>query len=263
MVYDHRGWGSSDGTPRQETNPLIQAEDLHDAVTYACSLAPAIDPERIAIWGIGHSGGASMIAFADDPRIKTAVFNMPFTSGRLDAASFPLGSLDEALQDRQNHVLLPNHSRTYIPVWDDTPTQAAASGTAARFPPDAGDKQGRTPWLHGECMQSFISGGIARSTAAGTPWENKLTLQSLYHIARVEPEDWMAKLAPQQHKRPFLYLAAKTDALTGPAKNHKRVFERAAGPGNFIITGKDHVENYFDNWTESMKIQVEFLRENL
>lgn len=267
LVYDHRGWGSSEGTPWQETNPLQQAEDYHDAVTYACSLEPAVDPERVAIWGIGHSGGASMIAFADDPRIKTAVFNMPFTSGRLDAATFPLGALDEARRDRQNHVLLPNHSRTYIPVWDGSPVQAAAAGVAARFPAAAGERQGRSPWLHGEGMYKFISGGIARSTAAGTPWENKLTLQSLYHIARVEPEDWLAKLATQTHRRSFLYLAAKSDVLTGPTKNHRRVFERSGsglgGPGKFIVTGKDHPDNYFDNWAESVKIQLDFLRENL
>ena len=43
LVYDHRGYGSSDGFPRHETNPLQQAEDYHDAVTAAMTL-PNVAP---------------------------------------------------------------------------------------------------------------------------------------------------------------------------------------------------------------------------
>jgi uncharacterized protein len=32
FAYDHRGYGLSDGAPRQQTDPLQQSEDLHDAV---------------------------------------------------------------------------------------------------------------------------------------------------------------------------------------------------------------------------------------
>ena len=31
LAYDHRSFGSSDGEPRQETNPIQHAEDYHDA----------------------------------------------------------------------------------------------------------------------------------------------------------------------------------------------------------------------------------------
>src|ERR1700712_4174060 len=53
LIYDHRGWGSSEGSPRNVVNPMQQAEDYHDAVLFARSL-PEIDGSRIAIWGIGH-----------------------------------------------------------------------------------------------------------------------------------------------------------------------------------------------------------------
>jgi alpha-beta hydrolase superfamily lysophospholipase len=66
LVYDHRGYGSSDGEPRHETKPIQQAEDYHDAVTAAMTL-PHVDPTRLAIWGIGHSGGAATIAAASEP----------------------------------------------------------------------------------------------------------------------------------------------------------------------------------------------------
>src|SRR5262245_29506021 len=76
FVYDHRGYGSSDGMPRHETNPLQQAEDYHDAIS-AAMLLPGVDPGRIVMWGVGHSGGAAMIAAASEPRVKAIILNVP------------------------------------------------------------------------------------------------------------------------------------------------------------------------------------------
>jgi alpha-beta hydrolase superfamily lysophospholipase len=47
-VYDHRGYGSSDGAPRHQTDPLRQAEDYHDAVS-ALMEFDGIDSSRLAI----------------------------------------------------------------------------------------------------------------------------------------------------------------------------------------------------------------------
>src|SRR6202000_2368106 len=44
IVYDHRSWGSSDGLPRNHANLFQEVEDYSDAISYAISLAPAIDP---------------------------------------------------------------------------------------------------------------------------------------------------------------------------------------------------------------------------
>ena len=252
LVYDHRGWGSSEGSPWQETNPAQQAEDYHDAVSFVReSLVPAIDPGRIAIWGIGHSGGAAIMAAGDDPRIRAAIFNMPFASGRADALAFPPGYLDEALREREVRPSLPNHAREYIPVWDDSLEQARSTiGISS---------SGRAPWLHGESMYQFITNGIARSTSAGTPWENRLTLSSLYHIWRSEPQDHIHKVAV-----PYLYLVAATDALTGTPENHRMVFNRdLSGLGRFVQVGDTHLGNYFEKWEESVGLQVAFLREVL
>lgn len=193
------------------------------------------------------------MAAADDPRIKAAVFNMPFTSGREDARSFPTGLLEEAWMDREQHTTTANSRRTYIPVWDDTLEQARSpAGISA---------QGRPAWLHGEGLYEFITGGITRSRAAGTPWENRLTLQSLYHISRVEPEDHISKIPVP---RSFLYLAAATDVLTGTLANHRRVFARSNNPNaRFVTVGDSHADNYFGSWEKSVQEQVKYLQEFL
>jgi uncharacterized protein len=253
LVYDHRGWGSSDGVPYHETNPLQHAEDYHDAVSYARSLAPAVDPHRIAIWGIGHSGGASIIAAADDPRVRAAIFHMPFTSGRRDTKSMPDGYLAEAYEERDARARNASNPQLYIPVWDDSVEQARES--------EGKNPAGRIPWLHGERLYEFITGGVDRSKQAGTPWENSLTLQSLYHISRVEPEDWISKI---EAPRSFLYIAAATDILTGELSNHKRVFARSQNPhAVFVQTGQSHADNYFGNWKACVDEQVQYLKQHL
>ena len=194
-----------------------------------------------------------MIAAGDDPRIKAAIFNMPFTSGAKDATSFPRGGLEAALRDRELNTSASKVHRTYIPVWDDSLEQAKS---------EAGlNSTGETAWLHGEGLYAFITGGIARSRTAGTRWENRITVQSLYHIHRVQPEDHIHKITAP---RSFLYMAAATDMLTGELENHKRVFAKSKNPNaRFLETGKDHADNYFGNWEHSVQAQLRYLTEFL
>jgi len=242
LVYDHRGFGSSDGLPRHQTSPAQQAEDYHDAVTAAMGL-PGVDPGRVGIWGIGHSGGAAMMAAGDDPRVKVAVLHMPFVSGALDASNFPPGMLDRAWRDREAVVANPNRETAYVTLWPDSLENAR------------GEKGERT-FLTGEDAWNFISGGLKRSGPAGTPWENRITLQSFYHIARVEPRDFIGRIAP----RPLLYLAAEVDLISGPLKLHEEVFAKAGANAEFKVLRPHHLATYFgEPFEENVAVQLEFL----
>jgi uncharacterized protein len=225
--------------------PHEQAEDYHDAVLFARSL-PGIDANRVAIWGIGHSAGASMIAAGDDPFVKAVVLVMPFTSGAFDAASYPSGVMERVWAEREARLLERQDGETYVSVWDDSKEKAL------------GDR-GQT-FLHGEVAYDFISGAKRRSDAAGTPWENKMSLQSFYHIAKVEPRDHIYKISP----RPLLYLAASTDAISGPFDMQKEVFARAGEPKEFVELHNHHVGNYFaDSFEKNIAAQIDFLKRKL
>src|ERR1700754_2001156 len=50
LVFDYRGFGSSDGRPRQHFSNGAQLEDYHAAIDCAAGLE-GIDPQRIALWG--------------------------------------------------------------------------------------------------------------------------------------------------------------------------------------------------------------------
>jgi alpha/beta superfamily hydrolase len=59
LIYDPRSVGQSDGTPRNDINPLKQVEDYSDALTFLGSLK-SVDQNRMAIWGISLSGAVQL-----------------------------------------------------------------------------------------------------------------------------------------------------------------------------------------------------------
>ena len=78
-LYDHRGFGTSDGAPRLEVNPYRQLADWRDAITFATDL-PEIDVTFLDIpdplmgeygaRGIGEIGMAGVA-----PAITAAVYH--------------------------------------------------------------------------------------------------------------------------------------------------------------------------------------------
>lgn len=76
LVYDHRNFGCSDGEPRFEINPWIQCRGYMDALTFA-SAHPAVDPDRMALWGDSYSGGEVVVVSACDARPKAIVAQCP------------------------------------------------------------------------------------------------------------------------------------------------------------------------------------------
>jgi uncharacterized protein len=242
LIYDHRGWGSSEG-PANHVDPYQQAEDYHDAVIFGRSL-PGIDPDRICIWGIGHSGGAAIMSAGDDPHIRAVIAVMPWLSGKADAASFPEGLLNEAWKEHEAITRGAANGQKYVKVWDDSEEEAA------------GEDLGET-LIHGGQAFDFLQGAKKLSDAAGTPWQNRLTLHSLYAISRAEPQDHVHKISP----KPFLHLAAPVDPLSGPIERQWAAFAKAGQPKEFVELPDHHIANYFgENFEVNVHVQIDFLR---
>ena len=68
VLFDYRGFGTSDGEPRQVVDHRRHREDYHAAVAHARAL-PGVDPDRIVLWGTSNSGGHVIAVAADDPLI--------------------------------------------------------------------------------------------------------------------------------------------------------------------------------------------------
>ena len=68
VLFDYRGFGLSEGHPRQVVDHRRHREDYHAAVAHARAL-PGVDPDRIVLWGTSNSGGHVIAVAAEDPLI--------------------------------------------------------------------------------------------------------------------------------------------------------------------------------------------------
>ena len=68
LVFDYRGFGLSDGQPRQVVDVRMQLDDWAAAIGHA-RLMKSIDPQRIALWGSSFSGGLVVTAAVEDGRV--------------------------------------------------------------------------------------------------------------------------------------------------------------------------------------------------
>jgi hypothetical protein len=97
LIYDHRGFGISDGQPRQEINPWIQARGYRDALSHACTL-PELDPARIGLWGDSYSATEAIVVAAVDTRVKALVAQCPVCGSRAPAPD-PTGARFATIED--------------------------------------------------------------------------------------------------------------------------------------------------------------------
>ena len=80
LVYDNRGFGSSDcapSQPRYETIPSLQISDIQDAVTYA-QTRKEVDASKIGVWGSSYSGGNCLQVADCDRRVKACISQVDY-----------------------------------------------------------------------------------------------------------------------------------------------------------------------------------------
>ncbi len=80
LAFDFRGFGASEGDPRQSISIKRQIQDYHAAVDAAKSL-PGVDRSRLAIWGTSLSGGHVFHVAADRSDVAAVIAMTPLTSG--------------------------------------------------------------------------------------------------------------------------------------------------------------------------------------
>jgi uncharacterized protein len=92
LAFDYRHFGASDGQPRQLLDIDRQLADWAAAVAYVRTV-PAVDADRVALWGTSLGGGHVLVAAARDPRVAAVISQCPFTHGLSSAMRLSLRSL--------------------------------------------------------------------------------------------------------------------------------------------------------------------------
>ncbi|KAL7914006.1 Alpha/Beta hydrolase protein [Trichoderma velutinum] len=240
LQYDHRHWGSSDGLPRQHVNLFQQAEDLSDAISYMAGRSD-IDADRIAIWGIGHGGGVVIQTGAYDKRAKAVMVISPFFSGEVDMLRFPPTAYQDAWEERASRIANPGIEHKYVPIFAESMEMAETSPLDSII----GSPQGFGLW----------SAFKPLSDAAGTPWENKLTLESLYWQSKFEPTASIHRISP----RPLYWIA--TDAPLLPNyQDQVRAYEKAFEPKQFSCFRSLEESAFGPLYEKNLEEQADFLK---
>jgi len=107
LVYDHFGFGSSAGEPRQWPSPSVQIEGYRDALRWLGDDA-AIDEARLGIWGSSFSGGEVIMLAAEELALRCAVAQVPGlgdTSPEIPAGA--MAAILEAVGSGRADVIIP------------------------------------------------------------------------------------------------------------------------------------------------------------
>ena len=215
LLYDHRGFGISDGEPRQQIDIWTQARGYRDAITFLTTL-PELEAVPIAIWGDSLSAAESLLVGAMDARVKAIIVQVP-AFGDEPPPDDPEGTLFAALRETFLHSDL-----------DDLPQNIYGP-----MPVVSADQMG-TPsaLLPLTAFRFFIEYGARY----GTKWENRVT------IARKQtPVRLHAGLCAPHISVPILMVIAEDDEMEGARSDIARqVYESVPGPKKLLEVEGGH-----------------------
>lgn len=80
LVFDYRGFGASEGSPRQTVSLAAQLEDYRAALAAAARL-PGVDASRLVLWGVSLAGGHVLSAAVGRPDVAAVIAVVPMVDG--------------------------------------------------------------------------------------------------------------------------------------------------------------------------------------
>jgi uncharacterized protein len=230
FVFDYRGFGASDGSPRQNVSNRAQLDDWREAINRVFDL-DCIDRRRVALWGTSTSGGHVVKVAAADSRIAAVVVQMPFTSGFAQFRSLP-----------------PTHSLRL--VWAGVRDQVGAWFGGPGFKVPAG---GQPRTLSVTTTRDALS-GLESSTPPDSSWLNEVLARFALTTTFYRPG-----AAGKRLKRPLLVCIADGDGVI-PIRPALKL----ASHGELRRYRFGHFGMYSgDGFEEAVTDQVAFLKKHL
>ncbi|MFJ4850083.1 MULTISPECIES: alpha/beta hydrolase [unclassified Streptomyces] len=235
LLHDHRGFGASDGEPRQDVDPWVQIADWRRAVSFLESL-PEVDPLRIGLWGTSYAGGHAIVLGATDRRLRCVVAQVPTISGyeqglRRVAPEAVAGLEESFAEDERARFRGEPHRRTAI-VSDDPAVPASY----------------RTREAIDFYLQPLPEG----------VWTNEATVRSGRAARMYEPGAWVPRVSPT----PLLMVVALNDTVT-VTDLALAAYERALEPKRLVTLAGGHFDPYVARFAEASGAARAWFREHL
>ncbi|HMM76049.1 MAG TPA: alpha/beta hydrolase [Gammaproteobacteria bacterium] len=235
-VFDYRGFGASEGTPRQHLDPAMQREDYKNAITWT-QLQPMVDAQRIGIWGSSFSGAHVLHLGAFDRRVKAVVAQVPLING--------VGNFRRLV--RGDHW-----AALHAWIAEDR-LQEARTGQLGYLP--VVDEQGKPQSLPTPDSYAWFT-ETARTRAPS--WKNENTVRSLELALEYDPGASIHLISPT----PLLMLVAAQDVLT-PTDLALDAYNRALEPKKLEILPGGHFDAYTTGFERSASAAADWFRRHL
>jgi uncharacterized protein len=232
LVFDYRGFGDSEGTPRQDVSVRRQRQDYHAAIAAARHL-PGVDPDRIALWGTSYAGGHAIAVAAQDRRVAAVVALTPSTDGLATLAHIARLAGVGQLARATGHGLLDlasvltKRGPHYVPV-------AGQPGSAAMI---------TAPGAEEACL-----------SIAGPTWRNEVCARAALKVALNRPTTFARRLVCP------LLLQVGTNDHVAPPNAARRAAIKAGYLAQIREHPVDHLDVYEGPWQkQALDDQLEFL----
>jgi dipeptidyl aminopeptidase/acylaminoacyl peptidase len=256
LVFDHRGFGGSDGV-RGDIDPAQQIDDYRTALGVAERM-DGVDPGRLGVWGTSFSGGHVICLAAGDDRVRAAVAQVPTISGgavsrrRRDAAA--LRVLEEEFA-RERTSLAAGGVPRHVPAAEvgdtsDLRAEPAVPSPVAPaelpFAPDGGYADADRGRFYAELPAQ------RRRT-----WRNRITLLSLERYASYEPGELLSASSA-----PLLVITAEDDTVT-PTDLTRDAIARAGRAVETLSVPGGHYAVYTDQREHCARAAAAFLARHI
>ncbi|CAK3779787.1 peptidase S15 [Lecanosticta acicola] len=229
LIFDGYGMGSSDGEPRNDTDPNRRVEDFIDAVTFL-SQNPLVDPAKIVLWGLCFDGNMMLATAATDRRVAAVVALAPM----IDVTGDPERRepiLELALADRA--AQLEGEEPMYLPMIDEDGVMPLGQKTGLGF--------------------------FSTVEQMNLPVENRVTVQSFMRVANWEIWHLLPKISPT----PVIMVTPEKDQVY-PMTKQTEAFEMLGEPKEqHVIPGRDHFDWMFGDMDGVFQKQLDFLAKHL
>jgi pimeloyl-ACP methyl ester carboxylesterase len=144
LLFDYRGFGASEGSPRQLVSPPRHLEDWQAAVNHAAGL-PEVDPSRIALWGSSFGGGHALVTASRRRDVRAVIAQVPYVDSVSTLRRLSVAELGRAIVSGVRDVgrSLAGRPAFTVPVYGEPGvfacmnTPESAAGYAAMVPEDS------------------------------------------------------------------------------------------------------------------------------
>jgi len=235
LVHDHRGFGASEGVPRQDADPWRQVADWRRVISWL-EAQPGVDAHRIGVWGSGDAGGHAIVLGATDRRLRAIVAQAPLISGR--------------------------HARRRTPSPDDALALelALAEDERAQFrgePPARRAIVSARPDIAAAHHSTQAIDFYLRRLPPGA-WDNHVTLRSARAAQLYEPGAWIEQVTPAA----LMMIVADEDAVH-PPELARAAFAQANEPKRLVTLPGGHFDMHGSQFERAAEAALDWFRAHL